>query len=641
MKLPFQRIRLFGPVLLYDLVCLARRPRYLFLRTLFPVTLLGLLYLLYQGIPHTYPAQTISHEQMEQMAEAFFAKFMAALFVMALIFTPVYTAGCIAEEKDRRRVDFLFTTSLEDQEIVFGKLFARLANLFCLLLASLPILSFVQFWGGVDPELVLFGYGAVGLTLLSTASFSIYQSVRARKARDAIVSTYLFLLAYFGLTALASVLLSYKAVAAYPLFVWPKQITVGFLVRVINSGNIFFVREKLNEAASAGTHLSTIVPGIFIRYAFFHILVALAFGALAVWQLRRLALHEALPAPKRSTHRWRPERWLRPGDYPMLWKELCIDPGLSFNRAGRILVVLIVMGSFVPAIWNVGWLIWQAWFSPELHLAYVGYWANMLGEAINAWVRQVGIAVACLTILGVAIRAASSVSGEREQETFESLLASPVSVSQICLAKWVGSLWSVRWGFLWLCLVWMLGILMGGLNWVVLPWLVLCWFVYAAFFASLGLWFSARTARTLPATVWTLSATVALSVGQLLPWLLIGMPAMYMSGAWNLQSTTLALRHLALFQVYGMTPPLAFGWLSFRQSNFNFFMSSDYDAFEILETIAAGLLVWLLAARFLWVRACWRLERERIDTHDRVLDLRLRSQVSAEHWAKIVSRSQV
>ena len=530
MKLPFRRIRLFGPVFLYDLVCLARRPRYIFLRTLFPLALLGLLYLLYLDLlqsRHALPALSVSHEVMEKMAEAFFAKFMAALFALALVFTPVYTAGCIAEEKDRRRVDFLFTTSLEDQEIVLGKLFARLVNLLCLLLASLPVLSFVQFWGGIDPELVLFGYGAVGLTVLSVASFSIYQSVRARKARDAIVSTYLFLLAYFGLSALASVLLNYKPVATYAFLVWPQQLTVGSLIRALNAGNILYLRTELNSAASTGTKLSTVVPVLFIGYAVFHILVAVTFGAAAIRQLRRLALHEALPAPKRSAHRWRAERWLRPGDYPMLWKELCIDPGISFNRAGRILVVLIVMGSFVPALWNVGWLIWQAWISPELRPVYVGYWSNMLGEAINAWVRQVGIAVACLTILGAAIRAASSVCGEREQETFESLLAAPVTVSHICFAKWLGSLWSMRWGFLWLCLVWMLGILMGGLNWVVLPWLVLGWFVYACFFASLGLWFSARTIKTLPATVWTLSVTVALSVGQLLPWLLIGMPAVY------------------------------------------------------------------------------------------------------------------
>ena len=91
-----------------------------------------------------------------------------------------------------------------------------------------------------------------------------------------------------------------------------------------------------------------------------------------------------------------------------------------------------------------------------------------------------------------------------------------------------------------------------------------------------------------------------------------------------------------------MTPPLAFGWLSFRQTDFNFFMSSDSDASEILATIAAGLLVWLLAARFLWVRSvCRSLERERIDAHDRPRMLDLGPKVSAELWAKTVQQSQV
>ena len=85
-----------------------------------------------------------------------------------------------------------------------------------------------------------------------------------------------------------------------------------------------------------------------------------------------------------------------------------------------------------------------------------------------------------------------------------------------------------------------------------------------------------------------------------------------------------------------MTPPLAFGWLSFRQANFNFFMSSDFDALEILETIAASLVIWLVGARFLWVWACRRLERERIDAHERPRMLDLGPEVSAELWATTV-----
>ena len=139
-------------------------------------------------------------------AEDFFYWFMIVQLGSAVVFTPAYLAGAIAEDKDRRRFDFLFATQLESQEIILGRYLARVANLLCLLLAGLPVLSFVQFWGGVDPDLVLAGSAGVVLTVISIASFTLYQSVRAAKTRDALVASYLFLIAYIGFSLLAQVL---------------------------------------------------------------------------------------------------------------------------------------------------------------------------------------------------------------------------------------------------------------------------------------------------------------------------------------------------------------------------------------------------------------------------------------------------
>ncbi|CAN5414628.1 hypothetical protein BH10PLA2_BH10PLA2_34650 [soil metagenome] len=185
MKLPFGRMRVFGPVLFYDLICLARRRRYFFVRTLVPMALFALFCLVFRvgASSSLRPGQT-NNIEMAMQAEVFFYWFMVSQVLLALVLTPAYTAGSIAEEKDRRRVDFLFATDLENQEIIFDKFLARVANLLCLLLAGLPILSFAQFWGGVDPELVLLGYGAIALTVISTASFSMYLSVRAHKVRE-------------------------------------------------------------------------------------------------------------------------------------------------------------------------------------------------------------------------------------------------------------------------------------------------------------------------------------------------------------------------------------------------------------------------------------------------------------------------
>ena len=65
-----------------------------------------------------------------------------------------------------------------------------------LLITGLPILSILQFIGGVDPELMLAGFAAVGLTMLGIASVSILLSTLFQKPRDAISLTYLCLIAY-------------------------------------------------------------------------------------------------------------------------------------------------------------------------------------------------------------------------------------------------------------------------------------------------------------------------------------------------------------------------------------------------------------------------------------------------------------
>ena len=105
------------------------------------------------------------------------------------LLTPAYVAGAIAADKEKRTLEFLFATDLRNREIVLSKLGARLANLVLFLLAGLPILSFVQFLGGVDPNLVLAGFAATGMTMLGLAAVSILFSVICRRPRDAIAMT--------------------------------------------------------------------------------------------------------------------------------------------------------------------------------------------------------------------------------------------------------------------------------------------------------------------------------------------------------------------------------------------------------------------------------------------------------------------
>src|SRR5262249_19258449 len=145
-------------------------------------------------------------------------------------------------------------------------------------------------------------------------------------------------------------------------------------------------------------------------------------------------------------------------------------------------------------------------------------------ESINSWVRLAGSGVACMTLIGVAVRAASAISGERERQTLDSLLTTSLGAREIVFAKWLGSLLCVRGAWLWLLTIWGIGVLTGGLHLSTLPWLVLAWVVYAACFAALGLRFSFGSGGTLRATLLTLSVMGLLCLGHWLPWFFIKMP---------------------------------------------------------------------------------------------------------------------
>ena len=67
------------------------------------------------------------------------------------------------------------------------------------MVTGLPILSFLQFLGGVDPDLVLASFAVVGLSVVGLASVGILNSVVYRRPRDAIAMTYLMAIGYIAI----------------------------------------------------------------------------------------------------------------------------------------------------------------------------------------------------------------------------------------------------------------------------------------------------------------------------------------------------------------------------------------------------------------------------------------------------------
>jgi hypothetical protein len=383
--------------------------------------------------------------------------------------------------------------------------------------------------------------------------------------------------------------------------------TVQELVEAVNSGNIFFVLGKVKEAGRTGT-LAQELPVLLRAYALFHAVVAAAACALAVLRLRAVALRQASRPGKA-------ERFVgarpRVGGDPMMWKETVIEGGLRLNWLGALVVVAIVVLSFWPAV---------SILQNHADRGSLGAYRvdNWMGREINIWVRSAGTLVACVMLMTVAVRAAGSISGERERQTFDGLLASPLTAGEILFAKWLGSLLSVRLGWLWLLGIWAVGVATGGLLPVAVPFLVAFWLVYASVLALVGLWFSLTCRNTTRAVMATLGTALALSFGHWVPWMLCLAGRMFSPG----------VADIGLVQV-GMTPPAALALFAFHGAEFEHLTG---ESAKMVFNPPLGVALWVIGGLALWSvlyqRFCNTTNRDTILVAEKPFDRR-RPQLAA------------
>src|SRR5262249_19149707 len=156
---------------------------------------------------------------------------------------------------------------------------------------------------------------------------------------------------------------------------------------------------------------------------------ALTWAAL---RLRPLAL-KTRGRSRRALRHGRKTRAVR-GE-PMVWKEM--QPG-SRSRRARILAVLLALLTFVPAVL----CLWK-WAVEDR--------SPPLGDITNEYVRIVGTMVACALLLAVTLRSSGAITIEKEKETLDGLLTTPLSGPQILFGKWLGNVLAFRWSaLLWL-----------------------------------------------------------------------------------------------------------------------------------------------------------------------------------------------
>ena len=358
-------LKLLGPVLFYDMLTTARRGRYSLIRVGYSLILLMVLFWVYLTVTLPGFQRLTDREAAGRVAMGYFSAFTVVQLIAVFLLTPAYVAGAIAEEKERKTLEFMLATDLRNREIVLSKFSSRVCNMLLFILTGLPILSALQFMGGVDPDLVLASFVVTGLTVVGLASVGIFSSVFNKRPRDAIAMTYFVALGYLAIGTVSYVFARFSpwAIFSDPI-IWFLDSdwynpTWRELVYWFNAGNVIAGIIQIESAGTRGAPgaLASTVPQIVWEYFIFYAVVAVACITWGMLRLRGVALQQSYgkTAKVRWWQRYRPPI----GDLPILWKEMNIEGALRFNWLGWLFVILLILFTVGIGVWILIYYFWK------------------------------------------------------------------------------------------------------------------------------------------------------------------------------------------------------------------------------------------------------------------------------------------
>jgi ABC-type transport system involved in multi-copper enzyme maturation permease subunit len=455
-----------GPVLAVEVVTAARRTRHFVLRTIYAAALFLALATTYMETLGSSFADTNSSASF---CAAFFRAFGVIQLAAVLLIGPALAAGTIALERERRTIEYLYTTPLSNLEIIIGKLGGQVLKIVFFVLSGVPVLALAMLMGGIAPQAVL----SLAIITLSTVFFvatvSIAVSAWTAKVRGAVVLAYLAFFCLWVLPAPISFLLARSGSVA----VWIQP-----------------VMEQLRATNPVVTFIEVCSGGDSWQMLLAMIRNQLLAGGMAlipaVLFMRRIHLREAGKAARKRGRR-RPLFRGEIGDKPMYWKELYSEPGsLRLGMLGCLLLALIFIVVCATTI---------CFFFTSL-----GQPSAQNGESYCYYATGMSTFLCCCGLLLLIARAAGSITSERERDCWTSLISTPLEPGEIIKAKILGSIWSLRGLAPLLVVVWLPAILLRPSYILGIAFSLLDLAILAAFAAALGVYCSQTAASTLRAT---------------------------------------------------------------------------------------------------------------------------------------------
>jgi ABC-type transport system involved in multi-copper enzyme maturation permease subunit len=578
-----------GPILHHEMMLGSRRSRQYFFRWIYAgwlvlqVAFACLLGAFGSGTPDT--------------ARYFIRWFVVQQIFLVILATPAFVAGAITDEKARGTLQYLLTTDVTSWQVIVGKLLGRSFHVVVLALAGLPLFCFLGALGGLGPlQLLLLAAGVLLPPLLAVGAGSLLTSVWCRRTSDAVIGLYVI-----GALVLVAVLR-----LPGPLHYFDPFYPVEPLLEVDNLWELvlWLLGYPLARGSATAAGGWQEIGGRFLEALAVATGIAVVCLGLAVWRLRPAYIRQLQGEGRKKDQWWRARRALV-SDNPIRWKEQHVEglaPISLLRRVPTWVAVLFIfsvttalavaiLAMFLPAnvtAAHVLRLVAELKFD-ELAALFVPL-AGSPGPPYSF----MGLGVLAMLIAGlvVGIRCSGAVSGEREKQTWEALLLTPLTSRQLIRGKlWgiMGSsyLYLVAYGVPALALSLLGG--PGSVFWVII-WLGVA-LLAMYFIGAAGIWCSVRCKSSWRSLLWTMG--IGYGGGALV--FLVTSPVM------------LILAFIILLGLFVVDSYFGTGFGSTAASGF----ASFFTAFLVAACVVLAGAFWGMAWFFLNDAQKWVADRER------------------------------
>ncbi len=393
-----------NPIFIREALTSPRQLRHYLIRSGYVAAVFILIFTAGQTILGTQQIQTVTIGEFARLGNLIFQIIAFLQLLLVLFFTLLFSAGSIAQEKDRGTLILLLMTELKDRELVSGKIQSSLLIVYVLLAASIPVCVFLYLLGGVELSQIIWMELLCLMTVFATGSWAGLVAFWREKTFQTLAISVLGMVVFLGVVELVVSLIGTQ----YGVRPWIAGLNpFRSLYEILNPLSLNSGLQVVTVSAWPSL-ISLFVLGIALK--------AYTILRLRVWNPSRSVYksaakeetEEAVITKEKSRPIW---------SNPVIWREIMTK---AYGR--KIFVIKLAY------LLLAGFTLWSASTS---NAAAEG--TLYLGVIPPEGLAFAGIAWLSLVLMNT--QAVTSITSEKDSKTLELLLVTDISAKEFVLGK--------------------------------------------------------------------------------------------------------------------------------------------------------------------------------------------------------------